>query len=336
VAVAGELSRRDFLEIALATGAAVALPVTAGACGAGAAPATSTEPGGGYFLTDSEGHPRRSTCEALCARIVPTGADPRMDPGATEARAVDFIDIYLAAFELPAAVADNPAIWLRGRYSGREPYPDNENGTPSRSYPPSDFVTPGGQRRFMPLTPFQRISWRSTLYGKEALEEAHVSQRWLSQVGNLIPAPNVMPLRQMYLEGLDAFEDYSKSRFGSSVAALDAHRRDDLLAAAAGTATGVPSPPGAASALFPQLVVHTFQACYSLPEYGGNHDRVMWKLIGWDGDTQPLGNSIYDASLAGPGEGPNRGFGDPAVYQPRGGYREYRAVSGPDSAGATD
>ena len=93
----------------------------------------------------------------------------------------------------------------------------------------------------------------------------------------------------------------------------------------------IPTPPGApdaAKALFPLIVVHTFQATYGLPEYRGQHtDAGVWRSVGWDGDTQPLGNSIYDERLFGPGKGPNAGFGDTRVYQPRGGYRERRPVS---------
>ena len=94
------------------------------------------------------------------------------------------------------------------------------------------------------------------------------------------------------------------------------------------------APPAAAETLFPVLLNHTFQACYGLPEYRWTHTNPLWQEIGYDGDTQPLGNSIYDPSLAGPGEGPNEGFGEAGVYLPSGGYREYRPVSEPDPATA--
>src|SRR5204863_491240 len=109
--------------------------------------------------------------------------------------------------------------------------------------------------------------------------------------------------------------------------------QQDLLLEAAGNVilSNFPIPgtaPDAAKALFPLIVVHTFQATYGLPEYRGQHtDAGVWRSVGWDGDTQPLGNSIYDERLFGPGKGPNAGFGDTRVYQPRGGYRERRPVS---------
>jgi len=93
----------------------------------------------------------------------------------------------------------------------------------------------------------------------------------------------------------------------------------------------LPTPPGApdaAKALFPLVTVHTFQAVYGLPEYRWQHnDAGVWNSVAWDGDTQPMGNSIYDEHASGPGKGPNQGFGDPHVYVPRGGYRERRPVS---------
>jgi len=124
--------------------------------------------------------------------------------------------------------------------------------------------------------------------------------------------------------------------FGAHFADLSGGERDVLLAAAgnvvlAGLPLPVPSPPAApdaAKALFPTITVNTFQACYGLPEYRWlAKEPGLWRALGWDGDTVPLGSSIYDDALHGAGEGPNRGFGDPAVYQPRGGYRQLRPVS---------
>ena len=33
---------------------------------------------------------------------------------------------------------------------------------------------------------------------------------------------------------------------------------------------------------------------FSVTEYGGNKNRIGWDLIGYDGDSQPLGYSIFD------------------------------------------
>src|SRR5205085_1998033 len=37
---------------------------------------------------------------------------------------------------------------------------------------------------------------------------------------------------------------------------------------------------------------HTAEGMFSVPEYGGNRNRVGWQLIGFDGDSQPLGYTL--------------------------------------------
>ena len=41
------------------------------------------------------------------------------------------------------------------------------------------------------------------------------------------------------------------------------------------------------------LIQHTLEGCFSLPEYGGNRDARGWALVGLEGDSQPLGYSIF-------------------------------------------
>lgn len=335
-----EFTRRQFLGGALAGGAATAIPLDMLLHAARLA-----EAAGSRFFTPAQ----YATCAAICSRIVPTGADP----GAAEAHAVDFIDFFLAAFELPQSVADHPAIYLRGRFSGRHPYPDPGTGKPSSNYPSSDFVDVAtGQRHFLPLTPHQELSWRLQLYGpKVVVDDPSLPKAFRDAVASgLIPTPP--PLRDTYTAGLAAFDAYSTSLFGVPFAAASPSEQDAMLLAASNPVLGnVPlppiAPPAAASALFPIVATHTFMGCFGLPEYGGNgfdpshpleRHPPMWTWIRWDGDTLPLGNSVYDANLgddqiaagitpAGGYQGSNAGFGDPAVYQPRGGYREYRPVS---------
>lgn len=340
------ISRRRFLASALATGAAAALPVELVRAAQAATPATTTPDGiTFYFFTATE----RETCEALCSRIVPS-ADPvtgQPAPGALEARAAVFIDRFLAAFLLPGTVADNPAIYLHGRYSGRNPYPDNQAGTPSGAYPPDDMLSSNAsQAHFLPLSPLQELSWRSVLQGpKSALADAPpgVSSTWASQVAKgIIPAPPDGGLQQIYRKGLVAFDDYSKRLFGAHFAQASSTEQDVMIEAAGNVVVSqlpLPSPPAApadARSLFPHLVINTFQGTYGLPEYrwmSGPDATHIWTEIGWDGDTQPLGNSIYDENLYGRGQGPNAGFGEPGVYEPRGGYKEHRPISYLDGSG---
>src|SRR5205814_7986139 len=136
-----ELSRRDFLIAAMAMGATVAVSPRLEAAIRHVTSSGSSEL---FYLSPA----RARTCAAICARIVPSAAAG--DPGATEAHAVAFIDRFLAAFELPAAVADGPAIYIRGRFSDRNAHKGD------------DFLS-GGRAHFLPLTGHQEMSWRAEL-----------------------------------------------------------------------------------------------------------------------------------------------------------------------------
>jgi hypothetical protein len=294
------ITRRAFLAAALATGAAVALPPGLRRRMADAANPASFFTGG-----------QRATCDAICARIV---------PGSTVGG--EFIDRFLTG----------PGIFAAGQYTGRNPFPDPATGGPSTSFPPDSALD-----AFVALSPVQALTWAVVLDGAAAFDNPPagmtVSPAYRAQIGDVLDAP--VGLRQIYVDGLAAFDEYSQSAFGVPFAAATAEQQDVMLEMAGNAVVSAfpfPSPPAApdaAKALFPQITVHTFQGCYGLPEYRGTNDAAttLWASVGWDGDTQPLGNSIYWDSAFGPGEGPNRGFGRRGVFEPRGTYREYRPVS---------
>jgi hypothetical protein len=323
-----DVSRRSFLRAALATGTVAVMPVELLARAAAVSAAS-----GAHFFTAHE----YATCDALCSRIMPTDSAP----GAAEARAVDFIDLFLAAFEVPASVADNPAVYLHGRFSGRNPYPNSQTGTPSTTFPPDQMQTnpPSGQRHFIGLGVMEQVAWRLHLYGPSVvINDTSLPKAFRDAVGNnTIPVP-AKGLRDLYRAGLAAFDSYAKQLGQAGFASSPAQLQDAMLIMAGNPVfANVPIPlpvigaPQAAKDLYPSVVVNTFQACFALPEYGSKGGPPMWKWVVWDGDTQPLGNSIFDVNLTdgqlGPNQGHNAGFGDPAVYQPKGGYREYREVS---------
>src|SRR6266516_375292 len=91
-----ELSRRDFLVAAMAMGATVAASPRLEAAIRHVTGSGSPE----LFYFNAA---RARTCSAICARIVPSGTLPSKDPGSTEARAVVFIDRFLAALDHPPA-----------------------------------------------------------------------------------------------------------------------------------------------------------------------------------------------------------------------------------------
>jgi hypothetical protein len=333
------LTRRQFLQAALVSGAAAAVPPVLESFLDAARASTTSSATSGYYLDAT----RWATCQALCARIVPTGSDPLTDPGAYEAKAVVFIDRFLSAFELPTGVADNPAIYVHGQNSGRNPYPNGEGGA-TGDYPTDGFLD-GSLGKFLSLTPVQELSWRCQIYGTAALADAPAwAAAWAKQVGGLVPAP--AGYRQLYADGLDAFNSYSESLFKVPFASASTEDQDVMLDVAGNlvlsalpiSLPGPVGPPAAATALVSAITLHTFQATYGIPEYSWRNqsndptvERLggtsQWRAIDYTGDTQPLGNSVFDADLHGPGEGPNAGFGEEGVFVPFGGYREYRPVS---------
>jgi hypothetical protein len=91
------------------------------------------------FFTDDE----YAVVEAACARLIPTDEDP----GATEARVVDYIDGLLGAF-----ATDPPRIWAGGPFSGRH---GGDNGF----------------NRFLSLTALDELAWRTRIEGSRGLPE---------------------------------------------------------------------------------------------------------------------------------------------------------------------
>ena len=403
------LTRRTFLKVAAAVGGAAALPLTGAGrlllAEAGLASNSVTGPvpldnGSPFFLsfayTDpSTGniHDLYHVAAALCDRIIPTSTDPLtgavVSPGAAVASAVNYIDLFMAAFQQlpePSPVASGLAstnpIWLRGRFSGRFPYGDSSAGSNPESGSPSgdDFETPvsGGsagssqQFQFLDLTDAQALSWYLRIYGPPSASTGSApppppgwsSSAWLSAVTSGL-IPGAQPLRQMYLDGLSAFDDWSQQNFHTGFASASQPEQDALVAlasnpvlgaASSGGLPGVPAPlpnpvpPPAAAALWGVIVLHTIQGTYGLPEYRGQSDLsvdgglattnglepkagTVWADIGWDGDTQPLGSSVYQYGALDPGYSTKDGttYRDvTGAIQPQGGYVEVRPVSTPD------
>jgi hypothetical protein len=310
-----QLRRRRFLQgIAVATGALVAPRLVRSARAA----APSALPG---FLSDAE----YRAVEALTARIV--SADDGM-PGARECGVADYIQGLLSAFpgadantdaRLSAAdltavalaaggadpnadadgdgavtehdravtvhslfngpvLAGTPAfagrpIFAGGPFSDRNPFPDPGTGTASDQFPANAFATA------LPLTRLQRLAWTVRLLGADAVPEVRDNPlaRTLADVN----------LRQRYRDGLASAAATSDADFGAPVDALTTEQQDALLAKVKRQQRS----------FYDLLLDHTIEGMLSAPEYGGNRDLAGWTLIGFDGDSQPLGYTIYDATL---------------------------------------
>ncbi|MDE3086011.1 MAG: gluconate 2-dehydrogenase subunit 3 family protein [Acidobacteriota bacterium] len=387
------VSRRAFLAAAAAAGALAALPLRGATselaslvAGTGAAGGPEPLPGGPFFLVRDYVPPGATTaCDlyattaAVCARVVPTDG---LGPGADEAGAVNYVDLFLSAFDaalIGSGLADHSPIYVHGRNSGRWPYAVHTGpgaGGPATTFPADDFETLAGTQvqtlEFLGLTPLQAVAWYARIHGGPPPAGAPswpatpwpswTSASWAAQVtstqgvtGSPPTVPGAENLRQLYLEGLVAFDDWSRQNFETPFAQATAAEQEALVALAtdpllgAASQNGLPGlpaplpdpvPPPAAAALAPVTVLHAIQGSYGLPEYGGRSDKVLggqatWASIGFDGDTMPLGNSVYVADIGEnqPAEPDNQfsndGFGFPPIYSPSGAYVEYRPVSHP-------
>lgn len=254
------VTRRQVLRWGLVGGVAVALPGGLLGCGEGNeafAPLTATPtPAPPGFLTAEEA----DVVAAIVARIVPTDDQP----GAVEAGAPAYIERLLAT----VPDAGNPGVvFAGGPFSGRTPFPDPQTGTPSATFPPDQFA------QFLPLTRLQLMSWRVTLLGSAAVPGADFNDGVL---------PPVVGIRDQYRSGIAALQTKSRASFNADFSALTPAQQDSVLASSE------------LSSFVTLITDHTLEGMFCAPEYGGNTDRIGWNLIRYDGDSQPLGYSIFD------------------------------------------
>ncbi len=296
------LTRRQLLRSAAAGAPLVFFPRLAHAASAFEA----RTPAG--FLSASE----RAQVEAITARIIPT----EDTVGARETGVADYIQGLLSAF--PAADANGDGrrgaadltaiaraigstseaadvdgdgivtgadlalartslfagrpIFGKGPFSNRNPFPDPATGTPSDRFPRNDFVD------FVPLSRVQTLAWTVRLLG--AGEVPEVADNPLAS-----SLPNV-DLRRRYREGLALFDSISQQAFGAPFVDLGEAQQDMVIDMARKQPAG--------ASFFDLVRNHTIEGFLCVPEYGGNRDLLGWTLVRFDGDSQPLGYTLYD------------------------------------------
>ena len=155
-----------------------------------------------------------------------------------------------------------PMLHAEGPFSGRQPFSDG-NGAASTNFPANAFKT------FAPLDRVNERAWRLKLFGSTGVEGG---------------APNELLLGAV--KGLRA-----------EVRELLAHTR--TLDADLGTRPAVERLRIFNLLTEPErdLVLELMcQAAFSAPEYGGNAAGEGWKQIHFEGDSQPLGYSVWDES----------------------------------------
>ncbi|HLK10533.1 MAG TPA: gluconate 2-dehydrogenase subunit 3 family protein [Candidatus Binatia bacterium] len=253
------LGRREFLKAMGVLAAAAMLPLTHVERAWAAAR--------GRFFTRHE----RATLRALVDRVIPPDPPPGTDPGAADLGAADYIEGLLTALD-----RHRPLVFAGGPFSNRNPFPDNTDGTPSR-HRPHDFF-----RRFLPLTRLQGLYWRAQLFGSAAVPD-------LAALDAELGGP-LVGLRDVYRQGLALVDATARQRTGMDFVDLPPATQDTIFDAVDAAA---PRDPRRGTTFIDVLIMHTLEGCFGAPEYGGNRRTRGWRMIGLEGDSQPLGYSIY-------------------------------------------
>ena len=130
---------------------------------------------------------------------------------------------------------------------------------------------------FVALDAHAELGWRIRIEGSRGRKDREF-------------AGPVVGLQQEYRDGLAHLGERARSLGAADFAALAvplqivvlSDQTDDAVQSFVGTA-----------------LANTLDAMYGPPEYGGNHDLVGWRSVGWQGDTQPRG--FTPAQVSGPG-----------------------------------
>jgi hypothetical protein len=248
------IGRRQFLKLVGAVAALAVLPWTRAQRSWAAAR--------GRFFTRQE----LATLEALCDRIIP----PDDDPGARGMGAARYIETLLTAFDRRGT----PRIFAGGPFSGRTPFPNVVRGEPSRRRPANRF------KHFVPLSRIQELRWRADIFGSAAVPGSSFNDATLGPL---------VGLRQIYRDGLARVDALARTIGGNSFTGLAAADQDKVVQ----RLDADPRDPRRGVRFFEVVIEHTLEGCFSAPEYGGNHERLGWRLIGLEGDSQPLGYSVF-------------------------------------------
>ncbi len=280
------MTRRELLRLALATGAATVVPWRP--LGARADSATPLK----EFLDRDQFR----LVEAIAARVIPSDTLP----GAREAGAAHYIQGLLSALpagdancdgrgsaadlvafitspcaeaplgaestaDAPLSLFNSKPIYAGGPFSGRQPFGDFEHGVITDHRPGNSFLNT------QPLNRLQRLAWKVRLDGAEAVPEV---------IDNpLAHSLDDVNQRARYRSGLAAIDEASHARFGAAFVDLTTTQQDQILASA--------------DPDFMNLMTnHTVEGLLCAPEYGGNRNLIGWQLIGFDGDSQPLGYTL--------------------------------------------
>jgi hypothetical protein len=201
----------------------------------------------------------RTALGALANAVIP----PDDKPGGQALGAVEYIEGLMTAFDNESATVA-PTIFAGGPFSGRNPWPD-ENGQPSTDFPPNEF------QNFLQLDRVKEAGWRLMLFGSSGVPGGGPNDAILGPV---------IGLREQMKTGLAA-------AIAGATAPLDQLDQSDLQDYFNSLET-----------VFRALVIELVtEGCFGPPEYGGNANLAGWDICHFEGDSQPLGYSVWSTAL---------------------------------------
>ncbi|MBK7977648.1 MAG: gluconate 2-dehydrogenase subunit 3 family protein [Deltaproteobacteria bacterium] len=200
---------------------------------------------------------QRTTLEALAEALIPEDETV----GALGAGAVEYVDRWLAAFDHPL-----PQLFRGGPYSGRVPYPDPKTGDASNVFPANHF------HDVLEPTRLQEAAFRIEFFGSDAVPNGNIND------GAVPTTPGWLAL---YHDGLAQLETLAQQEGLASYADGTPEQRLDFF--------------DRTPKLFRDAVLdHLCEGLFCAPEYGGNRDQIAWRQYHYDGDSQPLGHTLFD------------------------------------------
>jgi hypothetical protein len=253
--VTGPLTRRELIRWVGAMAAAGAVP------GCSSSSGSSGPDSGTDSRTDGGPPPPASFLTAPEQQALAMFADyvmpPDHQPGGSALGVVQYVEQLLTALDGKVEM-----IFAGGPYSGRQPYA-TADGAVGTMFPVDSFTT------FIPLDRYRQAAWKLRLSGSSAFPGGFVNDAVLgSTVG----------LREQVPQILDAAIALSKVPL-------------DTKAPAAAVTEAWNNLPADGKTLLTELVI---EGCFSSPEYGGNVKLAGFEICNFEGDSQPLGYSLYD------------------------------------------
>src|SRR5581483_10734216 len=138
-------------------------------------------------------------------------------------------------------------------------------------------------------TRLQELRWRAEIFGSDKVRGA--------DFGDAAAGGPLVGLRTVYCAGLKKVDQAAQAMAGKRFAALADADQDRVLRALDGGA--FPRDPRRGNATFVDILIqHTLEGCFAVPEYGGNRHVGGWRLVGLEGDSQPLGYSLFVTGMS--------------------------------------